>query len=78
VNTIGVEISIIKPNIQRTKRKGGGTKADINHNTAATEKPIEYRLELKYNILQTGVLKAAAIHTSSHYFIHEEIIEVRS
>ncbi|MGC2685027.1 MAG: hypothetical protein WA323_24470, partial [Candidatus Nitrosopolaris sp.] len=43
VNIIGVEISIIKPNIQRTKRKGGGTKADINHNPAAIEKPMEYR-----------------------------------
>jgi hypothetical protein len=43
VNIIGVEISIIKPNIQRTKRKGGETEADTNHNSAATEKPSEYR-----------------------------------
>jgi hypothetical protein len=36
-------MSIIKPNIQNTKRKGGGTKADANHKPAAIEKPIEYR-----------------------------------
>jgi hypothetical protein len=43
VNIVGVEMPIIKPNIQKTKRKGGGTKADTNHNPAAIEKPIEYR-----------------------------------
>jgi hypothetical protein len=44
VNNVGVEISIIKPKIQKTKRKGGGIKADTNHKPAEIEKPIEYRV----------------------------------
>jgi len=44
VNIVGAEMSIIKPNIQKTKGKGGGTKADTNHKPAAIEKP--YRISL--------------------------------
>jgi hypothetical protein len=42
VKTVGVKISIINPIIQKTKRKGGGIKAEINHRPAAIEKPIVY------------------------------------
>jgi hypothetical protein len=33
-------------------------------------------MELKYNIAQTGVLKVAAIHASSHHFIQRDYSQV--
>ena len=65
MNNVDVELSIIKPNIQKRKRKGGGTKADTNHNPAEIEKPIEYRLT-------SGRRPAAAEFKNHRFFLNCE------